>query len=115
MMKYLKILYVQVLIGIILGIIVGLLFPSFFQTGKIISDVYSLPRHALRSNKRVATLDADQYLKLLDVDYMYEDHTNYYINSGLEGKVEVVTSGMGIMVDGMKLKPFKLEDAVKLP
>ena len=40
MMKYLKILYVQVLIGIILGIIVGLLFPSFFQTGKIISDVF---------------------------------------------------------------------------
>ncbi len=39
-MKYLKILYVQVLIGIILGIVVGLLFPSFFQTGKIISDVF---------------------------------------------------------------------------
>jgi RND family efflux transporter MFP subunit len=95
-----------------------LLIGSFVEAivaGKIISDVYSLPRHALRSNKRVATLDADQYLKLLDVDYMYEDHTNYYINSGLEGKVEVVTSGMGIMVDGMKLKPFKLEDAVKLP
>jgi aerobic C4-dicarboxylate transport protein len=39
-MKYLKILYVQVLIGIILGIVVGLLFPGFFQTGKIISDVF---------------------------------------------------------------------------
>jgi len=39
-MKYLKILYVQVLIGIILGIIIGLLFPGFFQTGKIISDVF---------------------------------------------------------------------------
>jgi len=39
-MKYLKILYVQVLIGIFLGIIVGLLFPGFFQTGKIISDVF---------------------------------------------------------------------------
>ena len=39
-MKYFKILYVQVLIGIILGIIVGLLFPGFFQTGKIISDVF---------------------------------------------------------------------------
>jgi aerobic C4-dicarboxylate transport protein len=39
-MKYLKILYVQVLIGIVLGIIVGLLFPAFFQTGKIISDVF---------------------------------------------------------------------------
>jgi aerobic C4-dicarboxylate transport protein len=39
-MKYFKILYVQVLIGIILGIVVGLLFPGFFQTGKIISDVF---------------------------------------------------------------------------
>jgi aerobic C4-dicarboxylate transport protein len=39
-MKYFKILYVQVLIGIILGIVVGLIFPSFFQTGKIISDVF---------------------------------------------------------------------------
>jgi aerobic C4-dicarboxylate transport protein len=39
-MKYFKVLYVQVLIGIILGIIVGLLFPGFFQTGKIISDVF---------------------------------------------------------------------------
>jgi aerobic C4-dicarboxylate transport protein len=39
-MKYFKVLYVQVLIGIILGIIVGLLFPAFFQTGKIISDVF---------------------------------------------------------------------------
>ncbi len=39
-MKYFKILYVQVLIGITLGIVVGLLFPAFFQTGKIISDVF---------------------------------------------------------------------------
>jgi len=39
-MKYFKVLYLQVLIGIILGIIVGLLFPGFFQTGKIISDVF---------------------------------------------------------------------------
>ena len=39
-MKYFKILYIQVLIGIILGIVVGLLFPAFFQTGKIISDVF---------------------------------------------------------------------------
>jgi Na+/H+-dicarboxylate symporter len=38
-MKYFKILYVQVLIGIILGIVVGLLFPAFFQTGKRQSKV----------------------------------------------------------------------------
>jgi hypothetical protein len=81
----------------------------------MIDDVYTLPRHALRSNNRVATVDSDQRLKLLAVDYTYEDQANYYVNAGLEGQVEVVTSGMGIMVDGMKLKPFKFEDKVQSP
>ena len=39
-MKYLKILYVQVLIGIILGIVTGLMFPAFFPAGKLISDTF---------------------------------------------------------------------------
>ena len=39
-MKYLKILYVQVLIGIILGIFVGWLFPSFSDIAKLIADTY---------------------------------------------------------------------------
>jgi hypothetical protein len=52
---------------------------------------------------------------LIDVDYIYDDYDNFYISSGLDGRVEIVTSGMGIMVDGMKLKPFKPVDAVKLP
>ncbi len=38
--KYLKILYVQVIIGIILGVLVGAFFPSFASTGKIIADTY---------------------------------------------------------------------------
>ena len=95
-----------------------LLIGSFVEAvvdGKMIENVYSLPRHALRSNKRVATVDADQRLKLLDVDYVFEDHANYYVSSGLEGSVEIVTSGMGIMVDGMRLKPFRSQDTVKLP
>ena len=95
-----------------------LLVGSFVEAvvdGKMIENVYSLPRHALRSNKRVATVDADQRLKLLDVDYVFEDHANYYVSSGLEGSVEIVTSGMGIMVDGMRLKPFRSQDTVKLP
>ena len=95
-----------------------LLIGSFVEAivaGKIINNVYSLPRFALRSNKRVATLDANNRLKLIDVDYIYEDYDNFYISSGLDGRVEIVTSGMGIMVDGMKLKPFKPVDAVKLP
>jgi multidrug efflux system membrane fusion protein len=95
-----------------------LLIGSFVEalvTGKVIDNVYSLPRHALRPNKQVATVDSDQRLQLLKVDYTFEDQANYYIHTGLEGQVEVVTSGMGIMVNGMRLKPFKFEDAVNLP
>ncbi|MDB5196521.1 MAG: glutamate/aspartate:proton symporter GltP [Flaviaesturariibacter sp.] len=39
-MKYLKILYVQVLIGICLGIVVGALFPFFAPAAKLISDTF---------------------------------------------------------------------------
>ena len=39
-MKYLKTLYVQVIIGIIAGIIVGYSFPSFAPTAKLISDTF---------------------------------------------------------------------------
>jgi aerobic C4-dicarboxylate transport protein len=39
-MKYLKILYIQVIIGILLGILVGWLFPTFFSAAKLISDTF---------------------------------------------------------------------------
>jgi aerobic C4-dicarboxylate transport protein len=39
-MKYLKVLYVQVIIGIIVGVIVGWLFPSFAPGAKLISDMF---------------------------------------------------------------------------
>jgi aerobic C4-dicarboxylate transport protein len=39
-LKYLKILYVQVLAAILLGVLVGYLFPGFSGTAKLISDVF---------------------------------------------------------------------------
>ncbi|MDQ6901457.1 MAG: C4-dicarboxylate transporter DctA [Bacteroidota bacterium] len=39
-MKYFKVLYVQVLIGIILGVVVGWLFPSFSPAAKLISETF---------------------------------------------------------------------------
>jgi aerobic C4-dicarboxylate transport protein len=39
-MKYLKVLYVQVIIGIIAGVIVGSLFPEFSPVAKLISDMF---------------------------------------------------------------------------
>src|SRR5436305_963554 len=39
-MKWLKILYIQVIIGIMAGIIVGYFFPQFSKTAKLISDTF---------------------------------------------------------------------------
>ncbi len=39
-MKYLKILYVQVLLGIVLGVFTGWLFPGFAGAAKLISDTF---------------------------------------------------------------------------
>jgi len=39
-MKYLKILYVQVILGIIAGILVGWRFPEFWPTAKLISETF---------------------------------------------------------------------------
>lgn len=39
-MKYLKVLYIQVLIGIAAGVLVGYLFPGFSPTAKLISDTF---------------------------------------------------------------------------
>src|SRR6476660_9675052 len=39
-MKYLTVLYVQVLIGIALGILCGWLFPAFAPTAKLISETF---------------------------------------------------------------------------
>lgn len=39
-MKYLKVLYIQVIIGIILGVLTGWLFPSFSPIAKLISETF---------------------------------------------------------------------------
>jgi aerobic C4-dicarboxylate transport protein len=39
-MKYLKVLYVQVIIGIMLGVITGALFPGFAPAAKLISETF---------------------------------------------------------------------------
>ncbi|MCX6336262.1 MAG: C4-dicarboxylate transporter DctA [Bacteroidetes bacterium] len=39
-MKFFKVLYVQVIIGILLGVLVGYLFPSFAPTAKLISETF---------------------------------------------------------------------------
>jgi len=87
-------------------------FVEAIVAGKTIDNVYAVPRSALRSGNRVALVDAERHLQLKTVDFIFEDQSHYYIGKGLEGEVEIVTSNMGVMVDGIKLKPInKLQSA----
>src|ERR1700709_535781 len=40
LMKYIKLLYVQVVAGILLGVFVGWMFPSFAGAAKLISETF---------------------------------------------------------------------------
>ncbi len=39
-MKYLRLLYIQVIIGLVFGVVFGFIFPGFAPTGKIMSDIF---------------------------------------------------------------------------
>jgi len=50
-MKFLKVLYIQVIIGIIAGVFAGWLFPSFSPTAKLISDTLASAPTDLNSDR----------------------------------------------------------------
>jgi hypothetical protein len=67
--------------------------------GRELQNVFKLPRSGLIQGDRAAVV-ANSQLKLVDVGLMYADD-NYYYVSGLDENSEIVTSSLGIPVDGM--------------
>ena len=67
--------------------------------GRELPNVFKLPRSGLIQGDRAAVV-ANSQLKLVDVELMYADD-NYYYVSGLDENSEIVTSSLGIPVDGM--------------
>ncbi len=68
--------------------------------GRELPNVFKLRRSGLIQGDRVALIEANSRLKLVDVELMYADD-NYYYVSGLDENSEIVTSSIGIPVDGM--------------
>jgi len=68
--------------------------------GRELPNVFKLRRSGLIQGDRVALIEANSRLKLVDVELTYADD-NYYYVSGLDESSEIVTSSIGIPVDGM--------------
>lgn len=86
----------------------GLLMGSFVRAtiaGKKLDKVFAVPRHAVLEGNNVATVDADNRLRLKKVETIFSDDQFYYIANGLEEGVEIIVSAVGIAIDGMRVKP----------
>jgi multidrug efflux system membrane fusion protein len=86
----------------------GLLMGSFVRAtiaGKKLDKIFAVPRHAVLEDENVATVDADNRLRLKKVEIIFSDDQFYYIANGLEEGVEIIVSAVGIAIDGMRVKP----------
>jgi hypothetical protein len=73
--------------------------------GKKLDKIFAVPRHAVLKDENVATVDADNRLRLKKVEIIFSDDQFYYIANGLEEGVEIIVSAVGIAIDGMRVKP----------
>ncbi len=81
-------------------VVVGL-FVEAEITGRTVSDVYRLPRSALRNGDQVLIVDADNRLRQRPIEVLRTDYDYVYVATGLEGGQRVCVSPIDIFVDGL--------------
>lgn len=70
--------------------------------GKVLEDVFELPRSALLQGSKVATVDSQTRMNIRAVDVIFSDDSFYYV-TGLNDGVQVITSALGTPIEGLKL------------
>ena len=83
--------------------------------GKVLEDVFELPRSALLQGSKVATVDSETRMGIRNVQVIFSDDSYYYVR-GLEEGVQVVTSAIGTPIEGLKLllrNPSKMQSEVR--
>lgn len=80
-------------------------FVRAFISGKTLSDVYRVPRHAMLEGSQVALVDAESRLRLTSVETTFGDDDFYYVSAGLKTGDEVIVSAIGTAIEGMKVNP----------
>jgi RND family efflux transporter MFP subunit len=92
---------------------IGLFVNARIQ-GRLVNDIVSLPRAALRNQNQVLIVDADSRLRYRSVDVMRFEQDSVVISSGLETGEVVNVSPIQTVIDGMRVKPFDPQAAIIL-
>ena len=71
--------------------------------GKVLEDVFELPRIALLQGSKVATVDPQTRMNIRAVEVIFSDDSYYYVK-GLNDGVQVITSALGTPIEGLKLQ-----------
>ncbi|MAH72649.1 MAG: efflux transporter periplasmic adaptor subunit [Cellvibrionales bacterium TMED49] len=71
--------------------------------GRLLEDVFLLPSGGLRKNIQVATVDSEDRLRLNPVSIAFSDDNYFYVSSGLEEGAEVITSALGVPIEGLRV------------
>jgi RND family efflux transporter MFP subunit len=82
------------------------LFVTAVIKGKIVSDIFSLPRAALRNQNQVFVVDKDNRLRFRPVEVMRFEKDNVIISAGLEDGETVNVSPIQTVIDGMQVEPI---------
>ena len=71
--------------------------------GKVLEEVFELPRSALLQGSKVAIVDPQTRMNIRTVDVIFSDDSYYYVR-GLNEGVQVITSAIGTPIEGLKLQ-----------
>lgn len=86
---------------------VGLFVEAEIQ-GKVLKDVYRLPRTALREDTFVLTLDEENRIRRVAVDPLWSDAEEViFRNETIEPGTLVSLTQMALAIDGMEVKPVE--------
>ncbi len=72
--------------------------------GKVLKDVFKVPRSALLEGSRIGLVDDQALLKIIPVEVASTDDNHYYISEGLQDGHQIVTSALGTPIEGLKLR-----------
>ena len=81
------------------------LFVEARIAGKLVEDIISLPRSAIRNNSQVLVVDAENKMYYRDVDIFRLEQDRVLINGGLVPGEKICTSPIQAVVDGMSVRP----------
>ncbi len=85
------------------------LFVTLQLKGKVLSQVITIPRRALRNNQQVWIADSDNKLEIRRVTVARREKDDVLVSRGLSPGEQVITTTLSAAADGMLLRPVRQE------